>query len=118
MHEIHCQEPWFSKIRSGIKKVEGRKYSAKYSALQSGEILKFYCNQESFLAEVVKVIRYSNLEKYLTAEGITNVLPGVKSYSEALEIYLGFNTNEKIQQAGGFLAIHLKIIPACDNPSV
>lgn len=110
MNEIHCQDPWFSKIRDGVKKIEGRKNCEKYASLQPGEVVKFYCDQKSFLAEVVKVVKYPNLEDYLTIEGIENALPGVKSFNEAVDIYLGFNSREKLNKAGGFLAIHINVI--------
>ena len=108
MKEIQCQEPWFSKIKHGIKKIEGRKCSAKYAALQPGEIIKFYCDQDSFLAEVVKIVKYLTLEDYLTVEGVENALPGVKSFDEAVNIYLGFNSRERLKQYDGFLAIYIK----------
>lgn len=110
MKEIYCQEPWFSKIKNGLKKIEGRKYSTKYASLKNGEILKFLCEQQSFLTEVVKVVHYHTLEDYLVSEGIENALPGIDTFSEALNIYLGFNSREQLDKAGGFLAIHLKVL--------
>lgn len=110
MKEISCQEPWFSKIKIGDKKIEGRKYSTSLASLKSGEILKFCCNERSFLTEVVKIVNYSSLEDYLNAEGIENVLPGIESFAEAVNIYLKFNDREKLDNAGGFLAIHIKVV--------
>ena len=108
MIKIHCQEPWFSKIKFGLKKIEGRKYSAQYAALQPGEMVLFYFDNDSFLAEIVKVVTYATLEDYLTIEGVQNALPGIITLDDAVEVYLGFNSREKLQQAGGFLAIHVK----------
>ena len=108
MKEIHCQEPWFSKIKNGLKTIEGRKFSEKYASLKPGEIVRFHCDDNSFLTEVVKVVPYNSLEEYLHIEGVENVLPGIKSFEEALEIYLGFNSNENATFNGGFLAIHIK----------
>jgi ASC-1-like (ASCH) protein len=84
VQEIHCQEPWFGKIRQGIKTVEGRKYSAKYSQLGPGDMVRFYCDNDSYLVEIVKLVRYATLEEYLLAEGF--------------------------EKAGCFLAIHLQVI--------
>jgi len=109
MIKIHCQEPWFSKIKNGIKKIEGRKYSPKYASLQPGEIVAFYNDQDSFLVEVVKIVTYETLEDYLTTEGIQNALPGIASFDDAVNVYLGFNSREVLRAANGFLAIHVKI---------
>ena len=109
MLKIHCQEPWFSKIKSGIKKIEGRKYSDKYASLQSGEVVMFYCNDDSFLVEIVKVVAYPTVEEYIKTEGVSRVLPGIASFNDALNVYLGFNSKEQIQKSGGFLAIHVRV---------
>jgi ASC-1-like (ASCH) protein len=109
MKEIHCQEPWFSKIKNGFKKVEGRKFSSKYASLTPGELLKFYCGQDSFVTEVIKVVKYPSLEEYLATEGFEKALPGAQSFQEAVNIYLEFNNRDALEKAGGFLAIHIKI---------
>ncbi len=110
MKEIHCEEPWFTKIKQGIKTVEGRKFSNKFASLKSGEILKFCCANDSFLTQVIKVVPYKSLDDYLHSEGITRLLPGIENFQEALEVFLGFNTNEELDAVGGFLAIHIKVM--------
>lgn len=110
MLRIHCQEPWFSFIRSGQKRVEGRKYAPKYASLRPGEPIEFYLDDESFVAKVVKVISYPTLEAYLEAEGIEKALPGVSSMDEAVNIYLAFNSRETIEASGGFLGIHVSVL--------
>lgn len=110
MLRIHCQEPWFSKIRSGLKKVEGRKFHDKYSNLCPGDLLEFYCDGESFLTEVTSIKYYKTLEEYLTIEGYQNVLPGVASFEDAIDMYLQYNSREDLLKAGSFLGIHIKII--------
>jgi len=67
MLRIHCQEPWFSKIRSGLKKVEGRKHNNKYFQLKPGDLLEFYCDEKSFLTEVIEVKAY----KLLPPKGVS-----------------------------------------------
>lgn len=109
MQRIHCEEPWFSKIKDGSKTVEGRKFSAKYCALRPGDTLEFFCEGDSFLTEVVEVKHYQTLEEYLSAEGYQNVLPGINSFADALEVYLQYNSREDLNVAGGFLGIHVKL---------
>jgi len=109
MLRIHCQEPWFSKIRSGLKKVEGRKHNNKYFQLKPGDLLEFYCDEKSFLTEVIEVKAYKTLEEYLEVEGYQNVLPGINCFEEAVAIYLQYNSREELNKAGGFLAIHIKV---------
>jgi ASC-1-like (ASCH) protein len=106
---IHCQEPWFSKIRAGIKRIEGRKYSPKYAALKPGDLLEFYCNDQSFISKVIEVKVYNTLEEYLETEGYENALPEVGSLLDAIALYLQYNSREELNNAGGFLAIHIQV---------
>lgn len=110
MKEIHCDEPWFTKIRHGLKTVEGRKFSNKFASLKSGELLKFCCNNDSFLTQVIKVVPYKSLDEYLHLEGMSKVLPGIENFQEAVDVYLGFNTPEELDASSGFLAIHIKVM--------
>jgi len=110
MKQIHCQEPWFSKIKHGIKKIEGRKNSPTYAQLKPGHMVQFYCQKDSFFAEIVKIVAYPTLEDYLKIEGIQNALPGIASFQDAVDVYLGFNSREELQKYNGFLAIHVKVV--------
>lgn len=107
--KIHCQEPWFSKIKLGLKTVEGRKYNSKYHNLKSGDLLEFHCDDERFITEVIEVRTYKTLQEYLEVEGFKNVLPGVNSFEEAVAIYLQYNSREELSKAGGFIGIHIRI---------
>ncbi len=108
--KIHCQEPWFSAIKYGRKTVEGRKLSPKYANLKPGQTVRFYCGSDSFNVQIIKVVKYQTLEQYLQTEGFSNVLPGVVCLEDALKVYLQYNSKEALEKAGGFLAIHLKVI--------
>ena len=77
--------------------------------MQPGQLVTFYCDNDSFLAEIIKVVKYATLDDYLMIEGIQNALPGIASFHDAVDVYLGFNSREQIQKSGGFLAIHVQV---------
>jgi len=108
--KMHCQEPWFSEIKHGRKTVEGRKLSHKYSNLKPDQIVRFYCCDDSFEVKIVKIVQYKSLEEYLLIEGVEKVLPGIESFEDAVNVYLQYNSCEELEKAGGFLAVHLKVI--------
>lgn len=110
MQRIHCQDPWFSKIKSGVKKIEGRKRSDKYLSLKPGDLLEFHYKDESFITKVNKVSEYPDLEAYLRSEGFQKALPGVSSLEKAMEIYHSWNDPESLRKSGGFLAIHIQVV--------
>ncbi|WP_068468658.1 ASCH domain-containing protein [Candidatus Protochlamydia phocaeensis] len=106
-HRLHCQEPWFSLLKSGIKPVEGRKNSLKYRSIRAGDRIEFYCGQEAFQADVVRLTPFATLADYLQQVGVENALPGVSSLEEATRIYLQWNTQEDIAH-WGFLGIFIR----------
>ena len=105
--DIHCEEPWFSLLRSGEKTVEGRKNSPKYSSLAEGEQIRFYCGDESFNCKITKINYYETLEAYLN-ENLNSALPGIFSIREGKEIYCQWNTEDEINQVG-FLGINVEV---------
>ncbi len=106
---IHCEDPWFSYIRQGIKTVEGRKATHTYKRIRVDDQINFSNGQESFLVEVTEIREYQSIEKYLEDVTIEKALPGVKYIEEALEIYYQWSPEEKIRQYG-FLSIFIKLI--------
>lgn len=107
--EMHCEEPWFSHIKAGRKKVEGRKASPKWTKLQAGDILQFTNGSDDFLARVTGIETFASVEDYLDAVGVGNALPGVDNKDAAVEIYLQWSSHEQLAQLG-FLAIHIEVM--------
>lgn len=107
-HRIHCQEPWFSLLRSGKKPVEGRKNSPLYQRIKVGDSIEFFCGRESFVALVVGINRYTSVAEYLEHETLARALPGVLNMKEGLTIYHAWNTPEEIAR-NGFLGIQVQV---------
>ena len=112
--DIHCDDPWFTYIRQGIKPVEGRKKTHSYKKIKAGDQINFSNGQESFFANVTEIREYDSIEKYLEDVSLENALPGIKSIEEALNIYYQWSTEEKVRQYG-FLGIFITpiIIASC-----
>lgn len=104
---IHCDDPWFSLIRQGVKCVEGRKNTHSYKKLQIGSFIQFSNGKEQFLATVTEVRTYKSLEEYLEDVTLEKALPGITSLEEAIRIYSEWSPPEKIKQYG-FLGIFVK----------
>ena len=104
---IHCEDPWFSYIRQGIKPVEGRKSTHSYKKIKAGDKINFSNGTESFLANVTEIREYDSIENYLEDVTLEKALPGIKTLEEALSIYYQWSSEEKIRQYG-FLGIFVK----------
>lgn len=108
---IHCEDPWFSYIRQGIKTVEGRKGTHTYKKIKVGDQINFSNGKESFIADVTEIREYASLEKYLENATLEKALPGIKSIEEGLDIYYQWSTPEKIKEYG-FLGIFIRPVSA------
>lgn len=118
---MHVSEPWFSYIRSGDKKVEGKKVSEKWSSLKIGDTIKMWnTDNDYFLVEIVDIRYYLPtyskenegiylLKKYLINEGLNAVLPSIKTVEEGVKVYLQYSTVEEISKYG-MMAIEVKLL--------
>lgn len=104
---IHCDDPWFSYLRQGIKTVEGRKSTHSYKKIQAGDQINFSNGTQSFTAEVVEIREYPSIEEYFEDVTLEKALPGIKTIAEGLDIYYQWSSEEKIKQYG-FLGIFVK----------
>jgi len=104
---IHCEDPWFSYIREGIKPVEGRKNTHTYQKIGVGDQISFSNGKDSFIANVIEIREYRSIEDYLEDVTLEKALPGVKTIQEGLNIYYQWSTEEKIRQYG-FLGIFIQ----------
>ena len=111
---LEVSMPWYMFLEGGVKRVEGRKKSAKWKHLKVGEvvIIRKTGTNIQFHAQIVAIREYQGddpLFSYLIGEGIQNALPGVTSVTKAISIYLQWSTPEEIE-AMGMLAIELNRI--------
>ena len=110
MATIEVAEPWFTLLRSGAKRVEGRKGTAKWSGIQPGDVVVFGSSSDDaeppFKASVVAVRRYLDPTAFLAAE-LALALPGVRTVEEGREVYLQWWSEEDVA-AHGVLAIEVE----------
>lgn len=107
--QLFCDEPWFSFIQKGLKKVEGRKNSPKYQKIKVDDFIDFSNGEEHFRVIVTEIRSYASLEDYLNDVTVQKALPNVSSFEEAVKIYHQWSTPDEIQ-IHGFLGIFVKLL--------
>lgn len=75
-----------------------------------GNVVYFFNSRRKIPVRVVSIRHYENLYQYLDAEGYDKVLPGIKSYQEAVDMYHQFYPDDLIKKAGGMLAIEIELV--------
>lgn len=117
--DIEIDDIWYDKIYNEEKTVEIKKNSKTWEKVQKGSTIRFlpkaYKGQRrrQFIMKVKDVKIYKSedaLFEALTKEGLSNVLPGINTFTEAVEIYLGFGWKSKEIKEFGIKAIRLEEI--------
>lgn len=107
--DINVSPQWFSQIKNGKKKVEGRLHKGKFAALKKGHFLIItkddQKHEDTIVCIITNLVKYPSFQSYLVQEGLSNTLPGVKTIDDGIQIYRNFYSEEK-EKENGVLAIH------------
>lgn len=98
----------FESIRSGKKTVETRAASKNTQAIAPGSLLELTCAGESFHKLVDSVEFFKSVEELYRDPIFEQVLPGVSSLKEAMDIYHSFPGYRDRIKNNGLVAFHLK----------
>jgi len=109
----HLSEPWFSLIKIGTKKCEGRLNKGDFSEMKKGDNIIFTNNDfdfpRSFCCKITSVYNYKSFRKYLESETLKNCLPGIDIIDEGERIYHKYYTKED-ENKYQIKAFRLKVI--------
>lgn len=116
-YDVHISEPWFSQIRLGQKKAEGRPNRKSFAQMQKGDILRIFNDDsgQEYLLSIVDKKYYKTFEEMLKSEGLHNVLPDpkVKTIEDGVAVYRQWYSQE-VENEFGVVAIKIVKI----NPNV
>jgi ASC-1-like (ASCH) protein len=94
----HLSEPWFSLIKIGAKKCEGRLNKGDFSEMKKGDYILFTNNdfdlQREFHCKITSIHDYESFEKYLENESLEKCLPGIDTLEEGVNIYYKYYKKE------------------------
>lgn len=109
---MSLNDPWFSFVKDGTKKYEGRVKRQNIMNLKPGDVIEFkhhtnHQKTQPFQRRVVKLLPFSTFEEALTTLPLAEVLPGVKTVQEGIDIYLKF-VSLSTQKEHGIVMIQLE----------
>ena len=105
-------EPWFTLIALGIKKVEGRLDKGSFSQMEAGNIVEWTnadFGTRQVITRIIRKTKYASFREYLTAECLTNCLPGIKSLDMGVAVYHKYYDPAE-EAANGVVAIELEVL--------
>lgn len=105
-HNIRLTDPWFEYVKTGQKIYEGR----RFLNFDIGDILRISHRTnpelEPFRVKIKNVLRFKTFEEALNVLNMSEVLPGVQTVQEGVEIYYQF-VSLKTQEAEGICMIEM-----------
>ena len=91
IYEKNLSEPWFSLIKLGIKKVEGRLNKGDFANMNIGDFILFTNNElgfeRKFKIEIKNISYYDNFKTYLENETLDKCLPSIDNIEDGLKVY-------------------------------
>ena len=102
-------EPWFSFIKSGQKRVEGRLAKGSFANVKVGDEITWINGDRKCRTVVTAVNKYKTFLSYLKKEKLKNTLPGIITYVDGVDIYYQWYTKRQ-EQRFGVVAIHIKLV--------
>ncbi len=107
---LEVRDPWLYYIQIGKKNVECRMGNPSKYAHWVGKKIYFENKERRIPVRVLAVRHYPDLLTYLNTEGFEKVLPGKKTLQAAMDIYHEIYSDEKIREAGGMIALEIKLL--------
>jgi ASC-1-like (ASCH) protein len=108
-HEINVSDPWFNKIKTGKKTVEGRLNKGVFKEIKPNDIIKVKNDKNYFYIKVIKTTKYETFSDMIINKGLENVLPDIKTLDDGVAVYRQFYSEDK-ENEFKVLAITVKVI--------
>jgi len=113
-HVMGLGDPWFEYVKSNRKIYEGRRWWEPTQKIKRGDIILFKrqidgvkIEEGAFKKKVKRVVVYDTFETALKITPLEDVLPGVKSIKDGVQIYLKY-VSLKTQLSDGVCMIELE----------
>jgi ASC-1-like (ASCH) protein len=107
----NVNEPWFTLIKLGIKKCEGRLIKGDFAKIKKGDSIVFFNNEmgfmRSFRVKIIDIKYYNTFYEYLNSEKLNNCLPGIDTIEDGVNVYYKYYSKEN-EQKYKIIAIHIR----------
>lgn len=109
IHKMKLSEPWYTLIKKGKKTIELRLLDEKRSMIKKNDTIIFsdVNTTKSFKKKVKKLTYHKTFENALKYGKLKNIVPGVRTYNEAIKIYYDIPGYKSKENDKGVVLIYL-----------
>lgn len=109
-YEANLNDVWFDKINNKSKTVEGRLDKGKFNLIEPRSFIVFSNSKGAkVLVRVKEKVKYASFSDMMKEEGLDNVLPGISSLVDGVNVYRKFYS-EDVENTYGVVAIRIEKI--------
>jgi len=107
---MKLSEPWYTYIRNKQKTVEGRLCDEKRKTFEVGDKIIFTDEngKKEFKVKITELKMFNDFESGLRYAKLKNILPGVKTYKEGVDLFNSLPNYKKRVKKDGFLLIYFR----------
>lgn len=109
----NVSEPWFSLMKLGIKKCEGRLNKGDFAKMKKHDKIQFINNElgfeRSFNVKITSIHNYDTFKNYLQKETLEKCLPGIDTIEQGENIYYKYYTKNN-ENKYKIIAIRIKLL--------
>lgn len=111
IHVMKLDKQYYDSIKNGIKLFEVRVNDEKRQQLKVNDIIIFQYNKNLLQTELTEIKIYKSFEEAINDTNLDQLLPNIKTKTEAIEVYENFdNGNYKINaQKYGVIKLRLNL---------
>jgi len=109
IHLMKLSEPWYTLINKGKKTIELRLLDEKRSKIKKNDTIIFSDKNttKSFKEKVKKLTYHKTFENALKHGKLKNIVPGIRTYKEAIKIYYDIPGYKSKENDTGVVLIYL-----------
>ena len=112
MLSLSLRQHYFDAVASGLKTVEGRINSSRFENCKPGDMVSFTCasTNDTIVCTITAVTVYQNFYDMLQAQGVENMLPGIITLQDGVDMYEAFPGYKEQVKISGAIAINIKLM--------
>jgi ASC-1-like (ASCH) protein len=112
-YKKNLSEPWFSLIKLGIKKYEGRLNKGDFAKMNKGDILIFENNDfgflRSFRCRIKNTKKFDTFQQFLQTKTLKKCLPGIDTIDNGVKVYYKYYTKHD-EEKYKIISIRMKVV--------